>query len=131
MKRIIIIALVLAAIAGMVVLKKSRQAEELPLPAHTAGLPRLLDLGSKGCTACTMLEPILEELRTTYTGRLQVDFIDVWKHPQIATDYGVEIIPTQIFFNADGIEIHRHQGFISVEDVVKKFEELGIALNVE
>jgi len=131
MKRIIITTLVLVAIVGVVMLKKSQKAEESPLPAHTPGVPRLLDLGSKGCTACTMLEPILEELRTTYAGQLQVDFIDVWEHTQVATDYGVEIIPTQIFFDADGKEVYRHQGFIAAEDAVQKFKEQGIALHVE
>jgi thioredoxin 1 len=131
MKRTLIILIVLAAVAGVVALKKSRQEPITTLPEHTPGMPRLLDLGSKGCTACTLLEPVLEEIRSTYNEQLQVDFIDVWEHTQVATDYGVEIIPTQIFFNADGTEIHRHQGFISVEDVVKKIEELGIVLNAE
>lgn len=131
MKRTLILIVVLTAIAGVVMLKKNQTKSTAPLPAHTLGTPRLLDLGSKGCTACTMLEPVLEELRASYAGRLQVDFIDVWQYTQVATDYGVEIIPTQIFFNAGGEEIYRHQGFISVSDVVKKFKELGIDLHVK
>lgn len=131
MKRIIILALVIAAIIGVVVLKKNKQEPADALPVHTPGIPRLLDLGSKGCTACTMLEPVLEELRTNHVGRLQVDFIDVWEHEQVATDYGVEIIPVQIFFDAEGKELYRHQGFISVQDIEAKFEELGIKLHAE
>ncbi len=131
MKRILTIIIVLAAIAGVIVLKKSQQGSASPLPRHTQGLPRLLDLGSKGCTACTMLNPVLEELRTNYTGRLQVDFIDVWEHEQVAADYGVEIIPVQIFFDANGQELYRHQGFISARDITDKFTELGINLNAE
>ncbi len=129
MKRILIILIVLAAVAGVVFLKKSKQEPAAPLPTHTQGMPRLLDLGSKGCTACTMLEPVLEELRMNHIGRLQVDFIDVWEHEQIAMDYGVEIIPVQVFFDADGYEIYRHQGFISARDIVAKFKELGIELH--
>lgn len=131
MKRILTIIIVLAAIAGIIVFKKVRQQPTAPLPTHTAGLPRLLDLGSKGCAACTLLEPVLEELRSNHVGRLQVDFIDVWEHEQVATDYGVEIIPVQIFFDADGQELYRHQGFISVGEVEAKFAELGIPLNDE
>lgn len=131
MKRIIILALVIAAIIGVVVLKKNKQEPADALPVHTPGIPRLLDLGSKGCTACTMLEPVLEELRSNHVGRLQVDFIDVWEHEQVATDYGVEIIPVQIFFDAEGKELYRHQGFISVQDIEAKFEELGIKLHAE
>jgi len=131
MKRILTILIVLAAVAGVVVLKKVQKEPASPLPSHTSGMPRLLDLGSKSCTACTMLEPVLEELRSNHVGRLQVDFIDVWEHEQVATDYGVEIIPVQIFFDANGQELYRHQGFISVQDIEAKFEELGVDLHAE
>lgn len=131
MKRILTVIIVLAAVAGVVVLKKSKQEPASPLPSHTPGMPRLLDLGSKSCTACTMLEPVLEELRSNHVGRLQVDFIDVWEHEQVATDYGVEIIPVQIFFDASGKELYRHQGFISVEAIEARFEELGVGLHAE
>lgn len=131
MKRILTLIIVLTAVAGVVVLKKGNQEPVSPLPSHTPGMPRLLDLGSKGCPACTMLEPVLEELRSNHVGRLQVDFIDVWEHEQVATDYGVEIIPVQIFFDASGKELYRHQGFISVRDIEAKFEELGVELHAE
>lgn len=131
MKRILIIVTVLLAIAGAVVLKKSERGTASSLPDHTPGVPRLLDLGSKSCTACTMLEPVLAELRETRRGKLQVDFIDVWEHEEVAEAYGVEIIPVQIFFAADGKELYRHQGFISAADIVAKFKELGIDLDVE
>lgn len=131
MRRIFILAIVVVATTSVVVLKKSQRQTATPLPVHAQDIPRLLDLGSKGCTACTMLEPVLEELRINYAGQLQVDFIDVWEHEQVATDYGIEIIPVQIFFNAEGKELHRHQGFISALDIVAKFKELGISLHAE
>jgi len=131
MKKTLTLLIVLAAIAGVIILKKSPQKSGTPLPRHTQGLPRLLDLGSKGCTACTMLDSVLEELRTNYIGRLQVDFIDVWEHEQVATDYGVEIIPLQIFFDADGQELYRHQGFISAQDIIEKFTAMGVTLDAE
>lgn len=131
MKRIVILIIVVAAIASVVVLKNKHSNAPSPLPAHTPGIPRLLDLGSKGCTACTMLEPVLEELRTNYVGRLQVDFVDVWDHKQVATDFGIKRIPVQILFNAEGKELWRHEGFISVKDIESKFIELGIDLNAE
>lgn len=131
MKRILTLIIVLIAITGVVVLKTSRKEGVSPLPAHTPGMPRLLDLGSKGCTACTLMEPVLEELREAYQGKLQVDFIDVWEHEQVATDYGVEIIPVQIFFDANGEELYRNQGFISTADIVAKFKELGIEFHAE
>jgi thioredoxin 1 len=129
LKQSVTIILVTAAIAGTVFLKKSQQTSQTPLPVHTPGMPRLLDLGSKGCTACTMLEPVLDELRKNYAEKLQVDFIDVWEHEQVAIDYGIEIIPVQIFFDAQGRELYRHQGFISAADILAQFKKLGLDFN--
>lgn len=130
MKRVLILALVISAIFGVVMLKKSGKTNT-PLPVHTLGIPRLLDLGSKGCTACTLLEPVLEALREKHAGHLQVDFIDVWEHEQVATDFDIELIPVQIFFDAAGNEIDRHQGFITMEEIEDRFIELGVSLHAE
>jgi len=96
-------------------------------PAAAGGLPRLLDVGSKQCIPCKKMAPILEELRKEYEGRLRVDFVDVWL-PENKADgakYGIESIPTQIFFNAAGKELFRHEGFYSKEEILAKWKELG------
>ena len=90
--------------------------------------PRLVDLGAHSCIPCKKMAPILEELRQEYTGVLIVEFIDVWEHPEKGKEYGVESIPTQIFFDPDGHEQFRHVGFLSKEDILAKWEELGYEL---
>jgi len=42
--------------------------------------------------------------------------------------YNINLIPTQIFFNADGKELFRHEGFFSKEDILAKWKELGVEL---
>lgn len=39
------------------------------------------------------------------------------------------MIPTQIFFDAQGNELYRHVGFIGKEDILAKWKELGVDLN--
>jgi len=96
------------------------------------GLPRLLDIGSKTCIPCKMMEPVLEELRKEYAGKMQVDFIDVAvrENLPIAEQYKVQLIPTQIFLDAKGKELWRHEGFIGKADILAKWAELGIAFQV-
>ena len=94
------------------------------------GLPRLVDLGADKCIPCKMMAPILEELKSEYEGRLIVEFIDVWKNPDEAPKYGIKLIPTQIFFNASGKELFRHEGFYSKEDILTKWKELGVNLPI-
>jgi thioredoxin 1 len=121
---------------GVVIAMKQRgspsdteQARTAPGAPENVGLPRHLDLGSVTCIPCKMMAPILEELRKEYAGRLQVEFIDVLKDPDAGRTHGIFLIPTQIFFDAFGNELWRHEGFISKEDMLEKWEELGIDLS--
>ena len=92
----------------------------------TAPVPRLVDLGASRCIPCKMMAPILEDLKKEYAGRLQVDFIDVWKNPDAGKTYAINLIPTQIFFDAAGKELFRHEGFFAKEDILAKWKELGV-----
>ena len=89
-------------------------------------LPRLVDLGADKCIPCKMMAPILEELKEEYAGRLNVEFIDVWKNPEAGSEYGIKLIPTQIFYDASGKELFRHEGFYSKEDILAKWKEFGV-----
>lgn len=100
-------------------------------PNATTGLPRLVDLGAKQCIACKMMAPILEDLMENYTDRFQTEFIDVWEHPEQAEKYGIETIPTQIFFDAEGNEQFRHEGFMSKEDILGNWGKLGVDVEME
>ena len=89
------------------------------------GLPRLVDLGADKCIPCKMMAPILEELKGEYSGRMEVEFIDVWKNKAKASEYGIQMIPTQIFYNESGKELFRRTGFIGKEDILATWKKLG------
>lgn len=112
----------------------SQAATEVDSPAVTrekVAVPRLVDLGADKCIPCKQMAPILENLKKEYAGRMDVEFIDVWKNPRAGQLYGVRMIPTQIFFDAEGKELFRHQGFYSREDILGKWKELGIDVESE
>jgi thioredoxin 1 len=90
-------------------------------------LPKLVDLGAKKCIPCKKLAPILEELEKEYTGTLTIEFIDVWlkENAGQAEKYGIDTIPTQIFFDPQGKELWRHVGFISKEAILAQWKKLG------
>lgn len=94
-----------------------------------ARIPKLLDLGASKCIPCKMMVPVLEELSKEYRGKLRVEFVDVWENPEVAQKLNIRGIPTQIFYDADGKELWRHEGYISKEDIIAKFAELGIKLD--
>jgi thioredoxin 1 len=136
----IVIVLILVVAVGVVFALKQRQTK--PDTATDTGgnasvqtataekaLPRMVDLGADKCIPCKMMAPILAEMKKTYAGQLQVDFIDVWKNSGAGQQYGIRAIPTQIFFGPDGKELARHEGFISREDILGQWAKLGITFN--
>ena len=138
-KSLILLA-VAAAVAAAIVLKQNKtpaagdaQAQATVaatnqttgVPAVSAKLPRLVDLGAGKCIPCKMMKPILDELKRDYASQFKTEFIDVWENPDEGKKYGIEMIPTQIFYDAEGKELFRHTGFFGKEDILAKWKELG------
>jgi thioredoxin 1 len=93
--------------------------------ARSNGRPSLIDFGSTGCVPCKMMEPILETLREKYRDKVNILFINVGEEPILASRYGVQSIPIQIFFDKSGKEIFRHVGFFPQDQIETKISEMG------
>lgn len=125
----IIIVLIIAVGAVIAHKENSKTDSQSKPPENLKSLPWLVDLGAGKCIPCKMMAPILDELKKEYAGIFSVEFIDVWENPGQAKKYKVELIPTQIFFDASGKELFRHVGFFSRKDILGTWKELG--LNIE
>ena len=104
-----------------------------PVPAGTkaaasSGLPRLVDVGAGKCIPCKMMAPILQGLKKEYAGKLEVVYYDLTEQPEAAGQFGVRVIPTQIFYDAQGQELCRHEGYLPKADILAKFRQYGIKL---
>ena len=141
LKNVFLVAAVVIAAGIVFVLKPGQKEPANPAPVaakeimaaeavspQSAVLPRLVDLGADKCIPCKMMAPILEELNTAYAGQFEVEFIDVWKNPGAGESFAIRSIPTQIFYDAQGQELFRHEGFYPKEDILAKWKELGVAL---
>jgi thioredoxin 1 len=89
-------------------------------------LPMLVDLGKGTCIPCKKMKPILDELKSEYEGRAIVKVIDLRYESRAARQYGIRLIPTQIFYDAEGNEIYRHEGFMDKLSIKSKFAEMGV-----
>lgn len=91
-------------------------------------LPRVIDFGSKQCPACKSMEPILESLAKNHADQFSTEFVDVREaeNQAFAKSHGIKTIPTQIFLNAQGLEVFRNVGFFTEEQVLAKWTELGL-----
>jgi thioredoxin 1 len=66
------------------------------------GLPIMIDFGADSCIPCKEMAPILAKLNEELRGKAIIKFVDVWKYKDLAQDYPISVIPTQIFFDKDG-----------------------------
>ena len=135
-KNMAIIGAVVVAAAAIVLMKQGKRGTpagaaakagvETSAPLPGQALPRLVDLGAGKCIPCKMMKPILDELKATCAETFKTEFIDVWENPDAGKQYGINLIPTQIFYGADGKELFRHEGFYSKEDILGKWKEFGV-----
>jgi thioredoxin 1 len=93
--------------------------------ARASGRASLVDFGSTGCVSCEMMEPILETLRKKYKDKVNVLFIHVGEEPILASRYGIQSIPVQIFFDKSGKEFFRHVGFFPQDRIEAKISDMG------
>jgi thioredoxin 1 len=89
-------------------------------------LPKLLDFGANKCIPCKKMAPILQELSEEYKGRVVIRIIEVYQEQGLTRVNGIQLIPTQIFFDAKNKEVHRHVGFMDKEEIKKVFEKMGV-----
>lgn len=85
-----------------------------------------IELGADRCIPCKAMQPVMREIALEYKGTIQVVFYDVWKTPEYAKNYGIQLIPTQVFIDKNGQEIFRHVGFYAKDEIIKMLKEKEI-----
>lgn len=58
----------------------------------------LIDLWAEWCGPCKLMNPIIDELSTQYSGRAVIGKLNVDENPKTPTVYGVRGIPTLLLF---------------------------------
>jgi len=90
------------------------------------GMVTMVDLGARACIPCKMMAPIMEKMEKVYRGKAAIIFIDVWVNRKEPARFGINTIPTQIFYDATGKEVYRHVGFMSEEAIVAQLQKMGV-----
>lgn len=68
----------------------------------TYELPIIIDFGSDSCIPCLEMAPVLEKYNKEKIGEVIIKFVDVWKNQHGADGFPIQVIPTQVFYTADG-----------------------------
>ena len=106
---------------------KSSSDENIVNQASSAKVT-FVELGSINCIPCKQMQPIMKSIEEKYGEQVKVIFYDVWKEDQkkYAQQYGIKLIPTQVFLDANGKEFHRHEGFYPEAEIDKILQGKGL-----
>jgi len=132
MKRLLNLALVIAVFGIVSIIaqeKKSATAAKNLLPEKKP-LVTFVELGSVKCIPCRQMQPVMKAIERKYGDQVKVVFYDVWKPDQrkYAEQYGIKLIPTQVFLDAAGKELFRHEGYYPEAEIDKLLQKQGLKI---
>ena len=88
------------------------------------GKPTVVEFGANACASCREMKPILDALQRDHGERISVLSVDILKSRGYTTRYRIQLMPTQVYFDAQGREIGRTMGKVSTGEILAR---LGVA----
>lgn len=85
--------------------------------------PVLVDFWAEWCGPCRMLGPVIEKIAAANASRMVVGKMNVDENPQVPQKYGIQGIPTVIFFQK-GEVAKQLVGYQSQDKIQKIIDEL-------
>jgi thioredoxin 1 len=97
-------------------------AEDAVQQALRAGKPVVVEFGANNCASCREMKAVLGQLAREHGDRISVIDIDLLRTTGYVGRYKIQLMPTQVFFDAQGRETGRHLGKISAEEILARLQ---------
>jgi|WetSurMetagenome_2_1015567.scaffolds.fasta_scaffold51543_4 thiol-disulfide isomerase/thioredoxin len=91
-------------------------------------LPKMWDFGSEKCIPCKTMLEILTPMMASYKGKVDIRIINVYEEKELAKQFRISVIPTQVFIDAEGKELFRHIGVYPRDSIEAKFREFAMPI---
>jgi len=110
----------------------TEQKEAIAVTNQGQSAITFIELGSVKCIPCRQMQPIMASIEKKYGSQINVLFYDVWEPDQkhFAAQYGVQLIPTQVFLDSQGLELMRHEGYFPEAEIESFLSERGLLARV-
>jgi thioredoxin 1 len=92
--------------------------------AAPAGGPKILEFDRKLCPICKASERVILAVKDRYPGGFEVEKLYIDEADVMFRRYKIAIVPTQVFLNAAGQEVARHEGVYKEAGLIQKLREL-------
>lgn len=94
-------------------------------------LPQLIlftiqPLGSEEVTVCKEMEPKINQIKRDYETKLLVLNMSQTSNPFEIEKYNIQLYPTSIILNSNGVEVKRIEGAWDMDEMVSTLASLGI-----
>ena len=76
------------------------------------GRPTVIEFGASACASCRDMKVVLVALRKSHGTQIGIAEIDLIRQREAIPHYRIQVMPTQVFFDAQGREVSRHVGVI-------------------
>ncbi len=87
------------------------------------GGPVMVDCWAPWCGPCRTIGPILEALAKEYVGKVKIVKLNVDENPVTASQYGIQSIPTMLFFK-NGKKVETAVGALPKHEIVKHLQAI-------
>ena len=77
----------------------------------------LVDFFATWCQPCKMMHPVLEQLKEALGDKVRIIKVDVDKHGETSSRYGIQAVPTLMLFHK-GQVLWRQSGVVSKADLL-------------
>lgn len=93
--------------------------------ALTSRQPALIEFGAETCSQCKRMKVVLDGIARRYQGRAQIVQVNVNRDRAVTRQFKIMVIPTLVFFDAQGREVQRLYGYQDEVKVAQKLHALG------